>query len=429
MSPPNSIRDGFNSLFSLIRIEWRIGGRSPAFRILAVCCLLLGFAVGGSLGRGSGQSSFEVAESAWKILGLVAIVWVSISAVRETMFRTDRIVFSKPQPLDRLALAKFAGAYFQVLILLFAMFLGGFLAHLASGAGFLGFQAYFIQYVRAASVLFVASSASFCLALLFDSAVAGALVGLYWVLAMTGKAFLGKIFFPSYTQNQPAYIALGLAILCFTCLFYQRSKRGAKSPPVLLQWGVPFCVLLSAALFHHGIKTGHDRDNSSNPTLELMSQQDTWIGQTAPGMTLPDQNHRLVGLSDYPGKILVIALWSPEDSDSAQTLEHLQAIQDKYGSRGVQSFAIGISPDNGASYAFAVGGNLSFPILNDWGTFNAPRGTDLSPIATAYQATSLPKIFITNRRRQVIAIVGSLQAIDDGYLEKYLDAQLIDEPK
>ena len=39
-----------------------------------------------------------------------------------------------------------------------------------------------IQYFRSAGVLFFAACASFMLALLFDNALAGATVGLYWLL-------------------------------------------------------------------------------------------------------------------------------------------------------------------------------------------------------------------------------------------------------
>ena len=429
MSSPSALQSSFRSFLALSRMEWQIGGRTPAFRILLICALLLGFVVGGALGRGCALSAYGVAETAWKILGLTAIVWVSIAAVRESMLRTDRIVFSKPQPADRLALAKFAGVFFQILILLASMFVGGFIAHLVSGAGLLGVQAYFIQYFRVAAILFLASTASFCLALLFDSAIAGALIGLYWALTLTGKGFLSKIFFPAYTQNQPAYIALGLALLLVTCLLYQRSRRGISKPPLWIQWGGPVCFLVAIFLFYGAIRNGHDRDSFVNPALELMGQQDTWIGSEAPGMTLPDQNHKLIGLSDFPGKIMVIALWSPEDSDSAELLAHLQSVQEKYGASGVQAFAIGISPDTGAAYTFAHGANLSYPVVMDWGTYNSPKGADLSPIAAAYQANSLPKICITNRRRQVITSVSSLQSIDDGYLEKYIETALKAEPK
>ena len=110
MESPNALKNAFAPIFSLTQKEWLIGTRSSAFRLLAVCAALLGFAVGGSPGRGAGQSAYEIAESAWQNLGFVAIAWVSISAVRESLMRTDRIVFSKPQPVERLVLAKFLGA-------------------------------------------------------------------------------------------------------------------------------------------------------------------------------------------------------------------------------------------------------------------------------------------------------------------------------
>ena len=429
MESPNALKNAFAPIFSLSQKEWLIGTRSSAFRLLAVCAALLGFAVGGSPGRGAGQSAYEIAESAWQNLGFVAIAWVSISAVRESLMRTDRIVFSKPQPVERLVLAKFLGAYGQVLALLLAMFAGGILSHLFAGGGVLGSEVYIVQYLRAACVLFFASSVSFCLALLSDSAIVGVLTGLFWILTLTGKTFLGKIYFPAYSQNQSAYFAFGAAALFASCLLFQRSRRGSAKPPIWLQWCVPICLFFSFWQFYAIQRDGHDIGSRQSPMLELTAQQDTEVGNAASGMLLPDQNNRLVGLSDYPGKILVIALWSPLDADSAVLLERLNSVQEQYASRGVQAIAIAISPDNGAAKTFARGGGLNFPVLTDWGTYNTPRGTDLSPISAAYQATSLPRLVVTDRRRRAKALLSPSQSLENRELDAILADLLKAEPK
>jgi hypothetical protein len=416
------------AILALTRVEWRIGWRTAAFRFAAAVAFVFGWSVGGEPGRGVALSAYSTAEAAWQYMGFFAIVWMSLVAVRETTLRTNILVFSKPQPGERLALSKFLGAYLQLLAILLAMF-GGSIAHRAVNGGLLGFEAYLIQYVRSSGVLFFAATGSYMLALLFDSALAGCTLGLFWLLTLSGKAFLGKFYFPAYTQNLGAYLALGLALLCATLYFYRRSRRGATPPALWVRVSVPLFVLLSAWQFWHVVQDGHDPDAHVNPVLERMGEQDTGVGRVAAGFLLPDQNGRPLGLSDFSGKILVIALWSPHDPDSILLLERLNDIQAKYGARGVQPIAITICEDTGASSVFAEGESLRYPVVEDWGTFNAPKGSDISPMASAYRTTSLPAVIVTDRRRRVHEILSGIESYDGDRLIRVVEDRLKDEPQ
>src|SRR5438552_2852849 len=85
---------------------------------------------------------------------------------RSAWQRTDILVFSKPQPTERLVLSRFASAYGQVVAAVAAMFLGAIVGRLVAYGGLSGFPAYGIQFGRAVGVLFFASALSFMLALL-----------------------------------------------------------------------------------------------------------------------------------------------------------------------------------------------------------------------------------------------------------------------
>ena len=244
-------------ILSLARMEWRIGWRTAAFRLVCLCALLFGWSMGGTQGRGAALSAYTTAEAAWQYLGFVAIVWMSLVAIRETTARTAILVFSKPQPGERIALAKFLGGFLQVLTFLLALFLGSLCARLISGGGLLGVEAYGMQYARAAGVLFFASSASFALALLFDNALAGALVGLYWIMTMAGKAFLAKFYFPAYSQNLAAFLALGLGLLTLTLLLYRRARRGDARPALWVRYGAPLCFLFAGWWIWSAIRYGY----------------------------------------------------------------------------------------------------------------------------------------------------------------------------
>ena len=190
-----------------------------------------------------------------------------------------------------------------------------------------------IQFLRAAGVLFFAASASYCLALLADSMAAGAIITLYWITAMAGRAFLAKFYFPWYTQNLPAYLLLGLGLLCFALWFSRRSLRGESKAAPWVRIAAP---RFASARFLHALGRRYKRDmilwQFQNPAMERMSYQTILPGQLTPGFLLPNQNGKPTALSQFPGRILLVALWSPRDADST-----LSAFTPRYDLAAVRS--------------------------------------------------------------------------------------------
>ncbi|HLJ57259.1 MAG TPA: hypothetical protein VKT77_19640 [Chthonomonadaceae bacterium] len=415
-------------IFALTRVEWRIGRRSPVFRLALVAAFVFGLSVGGDPSHGVALSAFATAEAACQYMGFIAVVWMALAAVRETTLRTDILVFSKPQPSEWLALSKFIGAYIQLLAMLLAMFAGGIASRSFAGP-MTGLEAYLPQYFRAAAVLLFTSAASYMLALLFDSALAGATIGLYWLLIAAGKAFLGKYYFPMYSQNLTAYLCLSLALLFTTLYFYRRARRGSRPASPWVRAGAPLFALLAAWQFWLVIMTGHDPDVHENQGMIRMTEQDTTEGGRAAGFMLPDQRGKLTGLAQFDGKILVIALWSPRDPDSVLLLDRLNDVAAKLGPAGVQPIAVTICEDVGASSLFAFGERLNYPVVADWGTFNAPKGSELSPIADAYRCNALPTVYITDRRRNVKTTLVGIDSYERDSLTNALQQRLAEEPR
>ena len=416
-------------LFTLAWTELRMGVRGAAFRLLAVLCFALGYSVGGAPGRGAGLSAYLAGEAACRYLGLLAIVWMALTAVRDSTLRTDVLVYSKPQPTERLVLARFLGAYGQIVLFLVALLLGAFFSRWFSAGNITGFAAYGLQFLRAAGVLFFAASASHCLALLTESPVAGGVVGLYWIVVMSGRAFLAKGFFPWYTQNLAAYVFLGLFLLGVTLLLYRRQRRGLVPAPLWARLFTPITLLLSVGLLWLTLRYGHDPMVFTNDGLDRMSYQNVVINQRVPGFLLPDQYGRQTALSDFPDKVLVIGLWSPKETESALLLSRLEDIYQKFGAQGVLPVTICLSEDSGAATTFAIGENLSFPAVADWGTHNAATLAESSPLATAYQTDVLPRIVITDRRRRARQFMDGVLAYDVAEIERQLRQRLEEEPE
>lgn len=127
------------------------------------------------------------------------------------------------------------------------------------------------------------------------------------------------------------------------------------------------------------------------------------VGQVAPGFALADSTGKIVKLSDYAGKIVVLEWVNPEcpfvqRHYKAGTFVNLSA---KYADKGVVWLAI-----NSTSHATAADNQkwieqykLSFPILSD---------TD-GAVGHAYFARTTPELYIINTDGK-IAYLG---AIDD----------------
>ena len=409
--------------------ELRMGLRTGVFRFMMLLMVAFGWSNGSIGGRGVGMSAYATGEAACQYMGILVVIWVALGAVRDTALRTDVLVFTKPQPPERMAFARFLGLLGQVLCFLLGLFVGAILGRLFSEGNLLGFSAYGLQFLRAACVLFFVSCASYCLALLTESPIAGSLVGLYWVVVMTGKEFLAKYYYPWYSQNLPGYLCLGVALLGFALWFCRRRLRGATKAALPVRILSPLALLLGFWLLWTTVRDGHDPMTRQNPNLERVSTQNMTEGALTPGFLFPNQEGKPTSLSQFPGKILLIALWSPRDPDSTLLLAHLEAFHAKYGARGVLPIAVCLSEDAGAATTFAQGEQLSFPMVYDWGTHNASRQDEISPLALAYRADHLPRLVLTDRRHRVVRILDGLSAYESTELEKFILQRLEEEPE
>ncbi len=432
MNPPNALPQTVRIKSPLPFMAWtelKMGLRSGQFRFLALLIFLLGWSVGGGGGRGVATSAYNAGDTACRFLGVAVAIWISLGAVRDTAMRTEVIIFTKPQPLERLALARFLGFFGQIVCFVFALFLGAILSRLSTGLGLLGFSAYLPQFLRAIFTLFFVASASYCLASLADSVIAGSLIALYWVVAMSGKDFLAKFYFVWYSQNLLGYTLLGAALLCFNLWFYRKKWRGESKVPIAIRLLAPALLIGAAWSMWAVVRDGHDPMARQSKALDRMESQSIQENALAPGFLLPDQNGKPTGLSHFPGKILIIALWSPQDPDSTFLLSKLEEVSKKYGAQGVQPIAICLSEDAGVAKTFAQGEAVSYPIVYDWGTHNASRQTDVSPLASAYRSSHLPYVVVTDRRHRVAKLLEPPSSYEGSTLDEQIDKRLAEEPE
>jgi len=420
---------GRTSVAALTRFEARIGFSGAGPRLAAAFAAVLGWSVGNAVGSGAGLSALAVGDAACTYLAFVAVFRLAMVASRDTALGTTSVVWSKPQPTERLVLARFAGAYIQMLFLLAAMFVGAALSRLVHSGTASGMEAYAFQFVRAALVLGFASAASYSLALLADTPLAGALVGLYWVVSMAGQEFLAKVYYPYYTQNLAAFTALGVFFVGLAARYHRGARRGASAAALWCRLVPPIGLAAALWLSWVSVRDGHDPLMRESPLMAEMSRQDASMERVAPGFLLPDQHGRQVSLSDTPGRIFVVALLDPHTDEGALLLGRLRGIHRAYGRFGVLPVAVCISNDMGAAATLARGEGVGFPVLTDWGSHHAPKAADASPVAGAYRVTDMPYVAVTDRRRRIRDMVEGISTYDGPRLMQAVLQRLAEESR
>ena len=416
-------------LLPMVGAELRIGLRANAFRALALVSFLIGLAVGGVPGRGVAFSAYAAAEAAWQYVGLLATAWMSIAAVRESSLRTAALVYSKPQSNERLVFLRFIGAMAQLFALAAVIFVGAAVARIVTGYGLGGFWVYGTQLIRSLGPILFIGGAAFCLALLFESAVVGSVAGLAWIVLLAGRNFLPKVVFPAYTQTALYFALFGIGLVLLAALLHRRARRGRVKAPAWLGFGSLLLLVMPLGGLWTVARDSHDPIMQMKPHFMRMAAQHVRVGQRAPGFTLPDQSGRFRKLSEFEGRIIVLAIVSPDISESAEVLDRLELIQRSYGQRGVQVVAVCISQDEGVAALIGRGGGVSFPVLIDIATYHGPAGMEQSPVAESYEAVYLPKIAITDRRRRLREILLERDSREGPGLEDAIKKRLEAEPE
>jgi len=390
---------------------------------------LIGWSAGNAMGDGAGLSALATGDAACTYLALVAVYWLSLAAARDAALSATSIVLSKPQPTERLVVARFLGAYLQVLVLLVGLFIGAAASRWIHSGAVAGSSAYLAQYGRSAVVLLFASSAAYSLALMAGTPLAGALAGMYWIVTLAGQEYLAKVYYPYYTQNLAMFGSLGVFLIGMAARLHRRGRRGSAPPQVWCRAAWPV-GLISALILARGIVLyGHDPLMLESPVMAEISRQDAVMHKRSPGFLLPDQNGRLTALSDTPGKVFVIALVDPRSDEGVLMLDRLRDLHERYGGQGVLPVAVCIANDEGAARTVAHGERLRYPVLTDWGSHHAPKAAEASPVAGAYRVTDLPYVAVTDRRRRIREMLEGINAYDGPRLDKAVSARLAEEPK
>ncbi len=409
-------------LLGFARHELRQGRRSPEFWVILVIGAVATSVPCSQAGTTAGLAGYVAGQTAMIVLGFLGMIWFSLAACRDVLTRADSLILSKPSSGEAIVLGRFLGNYGVVLLLLIGELIAGAAAQTLVAKTPFAPMAYGHAFMRSLTPLFFLGAAAYSLSLLFNTPVTGLLVITYWTYVLTGKTYLRSIYNCALTQNAAIYILFGCGVLALAAMLYHPKRRGAQPFPT--SWGAAAAVLFAIGAIWgvHKVRTTQDFPFQFVPLTEAMRGQHVSLRQRAPGFWLPDQWGRTTRLEEYHGKILVIGLWSPDEPASADLLNALASVRQKYPKDKVVPIAIGISDDHAAPRHVALDGGYDFPAVTDIGARVTQPYDQGSPLASAYDANNLPMLVITDRRRVVTFIQKDFSGTSTAGIELMIDA-------
>jgi ABC-type transport system involved in multi-copper enzyme maturation permease subunit len=389
------------AFWGLARSEFLVGWRNPGFRVAAALCAAVAGLSCTAAGTTASLAAYRVSQQASTVIGLVALLWMCHAACRDAWMGADELVMVKPQSTEAILLGRFLGNLGVVLTVMLFSLAAAAVAQVTWGGTPFRLLAYLHAFARALVPLGTLSTLGFALCTLFGTPVAGGVVALYWILVLSGRDFVSRVFNFSLTQNNAIYALLSAGVLTLMLLVYRRDRRGGNRWPRPLVAATALFLsggLLVAVLF---VYSRHDPPLHRRDGILAIASQHLEPGRRIPGFWLPGGKVPLTGLYPFDGRVLAVGLWAPSVPESLGVLEVLRQIDAEFGSQGATAIAICVSEDTAIARHVARENGYRFLMLHDPGARQTYPPSAGSPVAEAYDAADLPKLVVADRERTV----------------------------
>lgn len=116
---------------------------------------------------------------------------------------------------------------------------------------------------------------------------------------------------------------------------------------IIVVFGIAFALICAAFI------TGCVKENSLN------------MGMNAPEISVLDLNDKVVKLSDFRGKVIVLRFWSSACKACVNEMPVIDNIGKKYSGKGMVILAVNIGESKETVERFAKKLNVSYPVLLD----------------------------------------------------------------
>ena len=113
------------------------------------------------------------------------------------------------------------------------------------------------------------------------------------------------------------------------------------------------------------------RQQAAQPSANPRADETGLVGQPAPGFTGQDLEGNAISLSDFKGQVVVVNFWATWCGPCRNEIPHLEALYQRYKSKGVAVIGVNAESDLAAVKQFAAA-SISYPVvLNSASQFQA----------------------------------------------------------
>lgn len=150
-----------------------------------------------------------------------------------------------------------------------------------------------------------------------------------------------------------------------------------------------------------------------SPYFESVKQVPIKVGLPAPDFAFPDIQGKMIRLSDYRDKVVLVNIWATWCSSCVDEMPSMEKLYQKLKGEKFEVLAVSVDSSGLKVVApFVKTHKLTFPVLID------SAGT----IGTAYGTTGIPESFIVNKEGILIQkIIGPLNWIQPEVLRFFHD--------
>ena len=389
---------------AIIRREHQLACRSAAFWAMVALGSLLALWRATVPGTSAALAAYQTRQTIVLGVGVLAI-FLGGAAARDRRYAVSELVLAKPWGSSpALVVTRFLGVCSSLLGATAIMLL-------VSGVG----QAvlagtpwrpgpYVVALLVSAIPIGLATALGFSLATLFTTPLASGIAALYWVVIPLTRAHLPMAFDVTLWQDWPKSLLLGAALVSLTAALYARPARREGDSGWRAGWIA--ALLFAAALAAVLVVTARGDDGllEPDPVLSAMASQTAVEDRGAPGFWLTDSEGRLVGLSDFRGRPVVLAFWGPAAPDSASALTLLDEVARDFQQHELACIAVLLDRDAAAMRLLGREGEDGVLLLWDRGRhFGDGMEWSDSPLAVSYGVTAVPTAFLIDQKGTLVA--------------------------
>jgi len=388
-----------------LRVAWReyqLSYRGATFWGIAAAGSLLAIWRASPAGTSAAMAAYQTLQITLFGIAVLAILVGAAAAARDRREVASELVLAKPMgSTAHLVVARFAGVWLSLLTIV-AIMLAAAMVRQAVGGTPWRLGAYGNAFARSLAPIALATAMGFSLTSLLVSPLAAGVAAVYWVCVPLARGYMPWVSDMTPAQHWPVPALLGAALVALAATSYGKALHTPGRGRVGLGGTTGLLFAAAALVILRFVLGGEDALVTRDPVLSAIAAQRSREGERAPGFWLPDGAGRLVGLSDFAGRPVVLAFWGPGSPESARATDILSEAARKYRGRGIACVAVCVDRDSATVGPFGRE-HPSLVMLWDRGQHygDGERWSD-SPLGLVYELKEVPTFFLLDRNGTVV---------------------------